>query len=389
MKILCISIYIILLKIIKSLKNDFRSFNLLKLSNVYYVELYMNYIDNSSKTIIVMVDINAEFTLMAIPYLCINKNIMGKFSETKDLLFKDTIVPARVITSTVLISNEVVENYTFYNIDDMNLFHFLRPYIPLAYSFSNETFSITHSLYNKKIIQHKKFSFDPILSQLHIGGVPFDSINGKYSSKCQVRSKYKKWGCTMNYAYIGNLNNYTQIYNNKNRYAYFISTESKIYAPKYFFDFMQNKLLKEQFDNGLCTLNNDTFANFFSCKCELFDKLYKIYFSFDEREFSIPMRSILFKSPFEEKNDKCDLLIYNKANNNDWILGVSFLNNFVTVFDYEDSTIKFYSDYPFYQSEIMHLLTSTHTSIILFIIVITINALNCIILIYTKIKLNN
>ena len=76
MKILCISIYIILLKIIKSLKNDFRSFNLLKLSNVYYVELYMNYIDNSSKTIIVIADINAEFTLMAIPYLSINKNII-------------------------------------------------------------------------------------------------------------------------------------------------------------------------------------------------------------------------------------------------------------------------------------------------------------------------
>lgn len=388
MKVLCISIYVILLKIINCLKNDFRSFNLLKLSNMYYVELYMNYIDNSSKTIVVIIDINAEYTLMAIPYLAINKNIKEKFPEIKELIIKDSIIPSRVITSNILISNELVNNYTFYNIDDMNIFHFLRPYIPLAYSFENETFSLTHLLYNSKQIQYKKFSFDPILSQLHIGGVPFDSINGKYSSRCKVKPQYKKWGCTMNYAYIGNYNNYTQIYNNKNRYAYFISSDSKIYAPKDFFDFMENILLKEQIDNGSCILNNDTFTNFFSCKCEIFDKFYKIYFSFDEREYSISTtRGLIFKSPLHDKKDICDLLIYYKANNNDWQFGISFLNNFVTVFDYDDSSIKFYSDYPFYKSEIMHLLTNTNYCYVLFIIVISLNFFNCIILIYTKYKI--
>ena len=79
----------------------------------------------------------------------------------------------------------------------------------------------------------------------------------------------------------------------------------------------------------------------------------------------------------------------NEINNTEWIFGVKFLNNYISLYDYENKDITFYSKIPFIQPK--ELFSSRYSLLIkiLSIILIVIMTPSLLMLIIHKFKIED
>ena len=106
-----------------------------------------------------------------------------------------------------------------------------------------------HSLYNQKKIDHKLFAFIPATNQedgyFIIGGIT-DDKNYKYKGSLNVNSKYNTWGNTLKRISIGDEKYDIDVY------AQIHSSHYDIVTSKRFFIFILNTVLKEDIMNKNC-----------------------------------------------------------------------------------------------------------------------------------------
>ena len=86
----------------------------------------------------------------------------------------------------------------------------------------------------------------------------------------------------------------------------------------------------------------------------------------------------------------CELLMSKNTKTDEFIFGITFLNNFVTKFDYEDSSITFYSDNKFkYYEELKIRFVEDRRVINFFKVIMFLCLLSIILLMYILFKKNN
>lgn len=287
-------------------------------------------------------------------------------------------------------SNEpAIDNYYFYifNLQEKkNKGKIFGPGgIGLAHKFRDEKFSIVHSLYNLKKIERKIFSiadFDKhiTIGMIYFGKLPTNAENKKYQGKCSVTKNSINWGCKLKRVEIGEFS-----YNAKRDNMLFETSFENIIVPEKFLDFVNETVLKTH-KHGCEYTNNLKGTKFIRCHMDELEALPIYRFIFDGVEFDIPMGR-LFVDGLETSDSA---LLSNKDLTGDpdlWVFGGRFLSNFITVFNYDDNEISFFTNK--YVIKVPNLSNIDEFVLILFKGLILFICINLFFLIYIKKQLSN
>ena len=242
--------------------------------------------------------------------------------------------------------NNITFNISYYN--SLNTQHYPLSYQnpPLSYKFYNNSFSLIYSMLNDNMISHALFAIEPIdqhKGNFHMGGVPKESIYNKYKATLKVDQNYDAWGTNLDYITI---NSHTFRYN---RYINFQANISELYVSIDFLNFLNTSLLMPYFSNKTCRYEDRYYKKFYECQCGVFNSFPSISFMINGTLFEFQMKKMKDRPDLKD-NENCTLLIVNvesEMNNSQFIFGTLFLKNFISVFDYESSSITFYSKCPF------------------------------------------
>lgn len=257
------------------------------------------------------------------------------------------------------------ERFAFLNNDSDDSFTSvnLRFYSPLIYyddiingfslasQYDNLNYSILHQLYNKQLINEKKFNFflnqknNKMKNMIIFGKIPEYFLESKFTqfkSKLNIDQKYSGWGFTLHSI---KMNNY--IYN-INQYAQLDTSEGDIYTPLDFILYLNQTVFTPYLNNKTCFLVNNTGIILFECKSKYIQNFPPVEFYFDNCKFIFNIKKI-----FQMYENTCIFKIKPQPNKgkqwdtNKWTLGYSFFQDYITEFDYDHKTVTFYSDKPF------------------------------------------
>lgn len=249
-------------------------------------------------------------------------------------LSQDKIILHFIDSSTCTIPK--FEYYFLKNYNDIQSSFF--PYgISLAYSFYNKDMSLIDHLYNQKKISHKLYAFqaekNELFGTLYLGEVP-DNLSSlyPYSDVINIEDNHTSWGWTIKQVKFGN-SNYNISYSNN--YVYVNTGYPNISIPETYFkkycDYLSSISLCSQYVH-------EDFTDV-SCSKYIVNSLGNITFYFD---YNIIM-TFKLSSFFKCNDSKCTSLIISYRNANDWMLGTVFLDNFLSIFDYESRTVSLLS----------------------------------------------
>ena len=299
------------------------------------------------------------------------------FIENTTILSKNkTELPVSLIKEDIHIGNfsTMIKSYIITN---ESLFEQCDNSLPFAHKFDDESYSIVHQLYNNKIISHLAFAlgkYQRYEGNFYFGKFPFDEVKSLYQSKCNVDSSDVNWSCSLQYAYFGN--EQSEIYVNE-EYAKFTSEHFNILASYRFLQFMKKTVFKDYMEKGKCMYTSSDRYHFYSCDCDVLDKLEDIHFVFNNIVHTFKMKDLFeIYDPSEMGSEFCELLI-SKSNDDKWSFGVMFLEKYMSQFDYESNTISFYSEKQFETFVMKSNSISKYISVFVFIgLLITILNLN-------------
>lgn len=206
--------------------------------------------------------------------------------------------------------------------------------LPLAFKFSNESYSLIHFLKKNNYIDNKGFGIiynkDNISeASLYLGGFPNEFSEGK-SLTVKVNESFSSWGFTL---YKIKISSY--IYKVE-QYSFFQTKEPKILVPIEFYNFLRKNILNEYIMDEYCYYVNSVNGEQFVCICSQIEDFPNITFIFNNIQFSFTKNDL-----FSSLSDRC---VFNIVLNhsNDWVLGITFLSKYHTYFDYDTKSIIFY-----------------------------------------------
>ena len=129
--------------------------------------------------------------------------------------------------------------------------------IPFAFSFDDESFSLTHLLYKNNQID--KLSFTIINSKdfkntkMIFGNLPSQYLNNVSIANIKVKSKFNTWGAELSYVFIDSISYvYKNTFYTNEQYAYFDSTIKGIHVPEDFYDFVMKNMFSDAVKEGKC-----------------------------------------------------------------------------------------------------------------------------------------
>lgn len=255
---------------------------------------------------------------------------------------------------------------------------YMPNYIPLSFKYQNESYSFIHRLYKDNIISNKGFGilYNQKLekAKFFLGGYEKQYLTDyKYQTVIPVNINKSTWGCNLNSIIFGN---YTY---NINHYFYFQSNDIKITVPKSFYNYLEKTIFAPFIEDGSCKSILALKGYSFQCDCDRIDHFPDILFVIEGKVFTFKNDSLFdyffktcysaFMTDQEEDKDK-------------WILGLPFLRNVFTYFDYDSSNMIFLSKSKIYDiNQTKIFLFNTY----LIIVVMLCNILGIILLAYLKI----
>lgn len=293
------------------------------------------------KFIITTMDLKSNFTWFNdVKHECFDNK------ETKIMIDKIELVAIECNDSLSLADDiKVLNEYYFYIISQQTrpTNKLKRNSFAFSYKFNDEKFSVVHKLHKEKKISKKIFAIGEYDSfndygEIYFGGIPEEKIvNKTFKGKCNVDESYSTWSCTLKKIEI---NHHT--YHTAHHYMYFQTNNEYIFAPQTFMSFIFDSL-----DENLkkdCYIYESNFgAERLRCLNDILDNLPNYTFVFGSTSFSIPIKD--FFEPGYETSDSILFFSSKENNRNDtWIFGNYFLSRYITVFDYEDKSISFYSN---------------------------------------------
>lgn len=352
-------------------------------SNIIKVPLFKNYETydmkirhgSSPNMKSLELNMNAEFIFISFISLLEQDPEIKEQGEEMPMNINNQNVEARMVISNFYLNDhqktKVKDIMWYYITDDSDLTDFDS--FPLAYSCNNKEFSVIHSLYQNKLIDHQGFGIliDTVMENgtLFLGGfdkeVVIEQYEFKYWTQLDIETNYSTWGLKLNSISFGNQQYII------NKYAYFQSNKEKIIVPQKYLDDLIENDFSSYFLNHTCNITKGVLSTSFVCFCDVIEYFPNITITLNNIEFSFYPRDL-----FEMKH-KCFFLFASKDNidSETWIMGIPFMSKFFTYFDYEKDRITFYSKYPIGGSTNnikMYLFLFNIVMIIFFIIIIII-----------------
>ena len=210
----------------------------------------------------------------------------------------------------------------------------------LPYKYLYDENNIFLKLKSEKIISSKSYAIEKENNTknnfIYFGGIPRIKTYKKYSQNCQVDKKLSSWGCKLNSISFKNEN---YIYINKNDFLSFNFGLDVNYISDTFYNYLLEYPFKNFISNETCYIQNYILY----CDCQLIDKKI-ITFIINGNTFELNFKRFIK----EIQNHKCQILLEkNPTNRNLFTLGSSFLENYITLFNYETEYITFISNNPF------------------------------------------
>ena len=252
-------------------------------------------------------------------------------------VFRDNFHIRRDITKNE--TAVTVKGFTFNSLHEgPNLLEIRAEQVALGYGFKNTNYSITHLLYQQKLINKLQFSItydNKGFYSLNFGGVP--KGNKPYYGKCDIDTNKISWGCN-----LIQVNDYVP---KNNSYVTFSTTfDNMIYVPHEFMEYLKAKY----FETESCGFNKT-----FYCDEKSFPRIAEISFYFEGNlKVTVPLFRLLHvettNNVFSVKhNNTFYLQIYDGSTKgfNHWVLPISVFYDYDILFDYDDKTITFYSEH--------------------------------------------
>ena len=213
----------------------------------------------------------------------------------------------------------------------------------MAYQFDNEDYSLIHRLYKEKKIKEKVFGFEYKAQNkgyLYFGGIPKEITEKKYKAYCPVSDESNDWNCKMKRITIGN--NYYE-FDGEGDIFFFETGQNRISAPGRFINYMKRELFKPYFDKKECT-RIDTSVGTITVRIEC-----KKYAIETFPSFNFEINGFLFTLTKDDLFDCTDTICVLNINQNivweeKWVFGNCFLSKYITLFDYGNKQITFFSD---------------------------------------------
>lgn len=246
--------------------------------------------------------------------------------------------------------NFSLNKFPFLVFKSQQIFSIEKPVLGLAYCTLQSNFSITNQLKIAKKIEKRKFTFINYDEDKFYGMIVFGEINhipllktNYYSTSCKVIKSVNKatWGCKLKEV-LFTLDKKEYHYINKHNFI-FHTNSSKFYVPEDFFIFLSDILIEDEGNHQLgCEIIKSFQKKRLKCDCKITVFLLGIKFRFDN--------DYLYHIPDISYRDfgKCSLSIeYDENNPNDWLVGYSFFDYYITSFDNDNDEIIFYSELPF------------------------------------------
>jgi hypothetical protein len=256
---------------------------------------------------------------------CTSINVKGKLIES--LVYTDNIKTEKM--------TQFISDFLFYSIDQDENLELKSNCISLLLNFPtiNST-SLVHLMKQQGLINRLSYTFKNCLyhkSELEFGNEPSMLEN---VHKCKVDPISYTWNCKMNSIHI--VNDSQSIYAFKYAASFDVG-RNKTTVPCSFIDFLIEKIMNVQFQNGDCQLFEYDNKKRIQCNdLHTIQKMPSLQINFEE--FSLELKMNTFFA--------CYLYVYcyslfkcRKGLENDWVFGSSFIRHFEITFDYEDKAV--------------------------------------------------
>ena len=322
-----------------NLLNNIHKVQYTKFSDALFINIY---IGTPPQKIPVKLDLNGKFPFISCNDYIGSKSVSYSGNRFHRLEINETSYLVEGIDDMASITNNYEVNFVHFH------FYLLGTFIdrnttsfPLYYKVNYSRNSLIHSYKSNDIIKQFKFYLEPTNDNegfLHFGEDPdiiysLQNVN-KYISKCHVNTTDNYWGCFLNKISIGN-------YNFKvNNYTIFKTSHDSIIVPEKCLDFLAEKIFNKAIKDEICTYYSNTIykKKYIFCKNTNFP-MDNIYFYFEGYGYLLEIQKL-----FSCDKERCIFLIKYEKNEYDYSIGLPFLSNYISEFNFENNSITFYSN---------------------------------------------
>ena len=254
----------------------------------------------------------------------------------------------------VMINDDIKINSFNYFVFDRNYYNKHKSLSAFAFGFhiDNELHSLTHSLSYNNPYMSSIFSLafpnnvEEDYGYLFFGETPTKKMGKEafnYNSTINIKGNKKYWQTELTNIIIPK---YFTVYNTNKYFTYFSTLTPYIIVPKIIFE----ELITQYFGDYLKSNKCKRFGygvKEYDCPCSVVQKLPSIGFVMEENYYLLSSADLFF--PYE------NICVFNIISNEDEygvdanhiVLGIRFLWNFVSEFDYEKKSITLFSNKPF------------------------------------------
>lgn len=311
---------------------------------------------SNNQNITTKINLSLQFTWISKKVFNVSESNSYSFTkkDTIDLLFfkqeADESTDRFILVNKC--TNHHIMNYPFYLGIESKYTMVNLGSIGLAFKFNDTKYSSIHYLYNNKYISNLSFGLYPHDSSngiLFFGGIHEHLLQGMKTSFCTVDDSKFNWNCRLSHIYIGDISlmkssNAIDKVASFDGYSYFEASENHIYCPKEYITFLIGTVFKNSFAQKQCRYESSS-DQFIECKCNIINSFPNVNFVFDGKAYTIKLEHLFLNRNY---TDYCALeIIYSSWYKNQWVFGTPFLRNFVSVFDYNNQTVTFYSENDF------------------------------------------
>lgn len=271
-------------------------------------------VSQCSESEVFSVDLTAEETSVE-PELW-RKLSLGNPKETIDLYLKS--------------SNVLLQNFKVITNENEN-----RNILGLSFKFNDNKTSLVHQLYEKKFISNRLFGFykEGSSFKMFLGSPPL-SFSNYVMHSTKVVQKDTKWNIALSKIIVND-----KVYQ-KNQIAYFRTNLQRILAPRKFILYLRDNLFAPYIKNHTCLfLDNDLFSRF-ECRevDEILNQNFEISFVINNKKFPLLKKDWFYHGVYDYV-----FLVGENKENDDWVLGGCFIEEYFPIFDYDNRELVFHS----------------------------------------------
>ena len=272
----------------------------------------------------------------------IDDNLQLKSMKIKKMFKKNGYLPSIVCKETITLDTcgAKIKDYIYYTLEtDREMLHL---YTGFGFALGSPTrkHNIAHSLKDEGYIEYDNFVVvpeDQFHGHIYFGGLPSGVVQRR-SVRCKASKDLIGWACDINrMIFKENTKNNTMVIMN---YTYFNNAVKEIIFPiDAFYFFGNNTIFRKLTQEKKCSITGNGEYIFFNCDYQklFFDK--KNYFLL---EFDGIFLKIFYEEIMNCWGSQCITEIKAIPGKNKMVLGNSFLDKFVTNFDYEKRAVEFF-----------------------------------------------